>query len=97
MEHYDALLLDPPTFGRGSQGQVFKIERDLLPLLDLCRQLLRPKPSFVLLTCHTPGLTPEMLSHLMEQTFPRCDAEKGEMLIPSENFSLPSGTYARCS
>ncbi|NGX50754.1 MAG: Ribosomal RNA large subunit methyltransferase K [Chlamydiae bacterium] len=96
-KRYDALLLDPPSFGRGSQGQVFKIERDLLPLLDLCRQVVRPKPAFVLLTCHTPGLTPEVLGHLMEETFPRASTECGEMVIPSEKFSLPSGSYARCS
>lgn len=92
---YDALLLDPPSFGRGSQGQVFKIERDLLPLLDLCRQVLKLTPAFVLLTCHTPGLTPEILANLMQQTFPKLTTESGEMLIPSKNLPLPCGTYAR--
>lgn len=94
-KRYDALLLDPPSFGRGSQGQIFKIERDLLPLLDLCRAVLKPKPSFVLFTCHTPGFTPEVLGNLMQQTFPKTSIESGEMLIPSKNLSLPSGTFAR--
>ncbi|MCB1081795.1 MAG: class I SAM-dependent methyltransferase, partial [Chlamydiia bacterium] len=49
---YDAVLLDPPSFGRGAQGQVFKIERDLPLLLALCKEVLKPNPAFVLLTCH---------------------------------------------
>ena len=52
---YDAIVLDPPTFGRGAKGEVFKIERDLSERLDLCRRLLSPEPLFLLLTCHTPG------------------------------------------
>ena len=96
-KRYDALLLDPPSFGRGSKGEIFKIERDLVPLLDLCRQVVRPKPSFVLLTCHTPGLTPEVLHYLIKQTFPQMSITSGEMIIPSSNAPLPSGTYARGS
>ncbi|MCB1107054.1 MAG: class I SAM-dependent methyltransferase [Chlamydiia bacterium] len=87
---YDALLLDPPSFGRGSQGQVFKIERDLPLLLSLCKQVLIPKPHFILLTCHTPGLTPKVLHTLLQQTFPSLHIDSGEMLLP-----LPSGCYAR--
>ncbi|MGE0832883.1 MAG: class I SAM-dependent methyltransferase [Simkaniaceae bacterium] len=94
-KQYDALLLDPPSFGRGAQGQVFKIEEDLVPLLELCRSVLKPRPAFVLLTCHTPGHTPEVLGNLLKQAFPKNVIEIGEMLIPSQHFSLPSGTYAR--
>ena len=92
---YDALILDPPSFGRGSQGQVFKIERDLLSLLDLCRKVLVQKPLFVLLTCHTPGLTPQVLRQVCSQMFPTLSIDSGEMLLPSKGFDLPSGSYAR--
>lgn len=92
---YDALLLDPPSFGRGAQGQVFKIEQEIVPLLDLCKQVLKPTPSFILLTCHTPGLTPKVLHHLLSQTFPKLSIDAGEMTLPSKNFPLPSGCYAR--
>lgn len=92
---YDALLLDPPSFGRGSQGQVFKIERDLPELLSLCKQILRPKPAFVLLTCHTPGLTPKVLEYLLADAFPELTLNSGEMLISSESRPLPTGCYAR--
>ncbi len=93
---YDGLLLDPPSFGRGSQGQVFKIEKDLPELLSLCRQVLKPKPSFILLTCHTPGLTPKVLHHLLEDHFPDLFFDSGEMLIPSAtSYPLPTGCYTR--
>ncbi|MDJ0652174.1 MAG: class I SAM-dependent methyltransferase [Simkaniaceae bacterium] len=92
---YDSLLVDPPSFGRGSQRQVFKIERDLLPLLKLCKQVLKTRPSFILLTCHTPGLTPKVLCNILGQLFPALSIDSGEMLLPSQNFPLPSGCFAR--
>src|SRR5215813_10113749 len=62
---YDAVVLDPPSFGRGSKGEVWKLERDLPALLDLCRQVLSNVPLFVLLSAHTPGVTPLVLEHLL--------------------------------
>lgn len=50
---YDTIVLDPPSFGRGPKGEVFKLEKDLIPLLKLCKQL---QPKFILLSCHTPGI-----------------------------------------
>jgi 23S rRNA (cytosine1962-C5)-methyltransferase len=50
---YDAILLDPPSFGRGPRGEVWKIDRDLDRLLGECRRLLSPSPLFVVLTLHT--------------------------------------------
>jgi len=90
---YDAILLDPPTFGRGAQKEVFKIERDLHPLLDLCKQLLSDFPLFLILTCHTPGLTPTVLQHLISQKF-KGRAEFGELFLFSpKTLSIPSGSY----
>lgn len=92
---YDGILLDPPTFGRGNQGEVFKIETDILILLDLCRQLLSSRPKFVIFTCHTPGMTPLVLSHLFHQVF-GCSSETGEMILSSPGvLPIPSGTYLR--
>src|SRR3989344_2704065 len=61
---YEGILLDPPTFGRGSQGEVFKIEEGILPLLELCKAVLSTQPRFLVFSCHTPGLTPLVLQHL---------------------------------
>jgi 23S rRNA (cytosine1962-C5)-methyltransferase len=91
---YDAILLDPPTFGRGKSGEVFKIERDLLPLLQKCRSLLSENPLFTLLTCHTPGYTPLALKQLFEEVFEKREIEAGEMSLQG-SFALPSGTFAR--
>lgn len=96
---YDAIILDPPSFGRGAKGEVFKIEDEILPLLDDCRQLLSDKPLFVLFTCHTPGFTPLAMQHLMHQMMAGFEGEcdTGEMVLRGgkEVLSLPSGTYAR--
>lgn len=91
---YQGVILDPPTFGRGSKGQVFKIERDLIPLLGLCKEVVA-RDGFIVLTAHTPGFTPTVLHHVLTQTQHKGEIEAGEMLIPSESFSLPSGSYAR--
>jgi 23S rRNA (cytosine1962-C5)-methyltransferase len=93
---YDGIILDPPTFGRGSQGEVFKIERDILPLLELCNELLTKKPLFVIFSCHTPGFTPLCMRHLIEQTLPKGKIEVGEMALHSEGaLPIPSGSFAK--
>jgi 23S rRNA (cytosine1962-C5)-methyltransferase len=92
---YDGLIIDPPTFGRGAQGEVFKIEREIVPLLEACRALLSERPRFVIFTCHTPGFTPLVLEHLLSQLFSRTP-ETGEMLLGSPGaLSIPSGSYGR--
>lgn len=100
---YQAIILDPPTFGRGPKGEVFKIENDLVPLLQACRSLLAPDALFVLYSCHTPGFTPiTMRNQLDIVTGGRTGAiEAGEMTVAEEQADasrarqLPSGVYAR--
>ncbi len=97
---YDAIILDPPSFGRGAKGEIFKIEEDLIPILTQCRQLLTPNPLFILFSCHTPGFTPVTMKHLLTQMMKdkRGEIDAGEMVLEGnqkETFSLPSGTYAR--
>jgi 23S rRNA (cytosine1962-C5)-methyltransferase len=94
---YHGVLLDPPSFGRGSQGQVFKIEEELVPLLGLVKNVLAPNAQFVVLTNHTPGLTGVVLKNCLEAVqFGVGDIDCGEMIIPSKSgWPLPSGSYAR--
>ncbi|MCP5469196.1 MAG: class I SAM-dependent methyltransferase [Chlamydiales bacterium] len=87
---YDGIVLDPPTFGRGKSLEVFKIEKDLPKLLDMCVEL---KPKFVLLSCHTPGYTPIVLKQLLQERFGE-NLTFGEMVLPGP-FDLPSGGFAR--
>ena len=93
---YEGIILDPPTFGRGSAGEVFKIERDILPLLELCSELLSEKPKFVIFSCHTPGFTPLCMRHLLGQTMPKGHIEVGEMALHSPGaIAIPSGSFGR--
>lgn len=105
---YDAIILDPPTFGRGAGGETYKIERDLKDTLSLVRDLLTEKPSFVLFSSHTPGLSRIVAENILGQLFPSARLESGEMLLESavrpaeqtnkqssNSFSCPSGIYCR--
>lgn len=95
---YDAIVLDPPSFGRGSQGEVFKIEEEIVSLLAHCRSLLSDHPLFLFFSCHTPGFTPVAMGHLLSQAMHGVKGSiiTGEMLLEGESaLSIPSGTFAR--
>ena len=94
---YDAVLLDPPSFGRGKSGELYKIEHALLETLQLCKNVLSEQPAFVYLTSHTPGFTPTVLSNLLRQLLPSGTLEQGEMLLQGEApiYNVPSGTWSR--
>jgi len=94
---YDAVLLDPPSFGRGKKGELYKIEESLMTTLDLVHQVLSADPSFVLLTSHTPGFSPIVLSNLLRQYNADGTIEHGEMLLTgaAEVMDLPNGNWAR--
>ncbi len=96
---YDAVLLDPPSFGRGKSGELYKIEQALLETLQLVKDVLSEQPAFVYLTSHTPGFTPTVLSNLLQQLLPAGKLEQGEMLLRGEADALdvPSGTWSRWS
>lgn len=93
---YDAIILDPPSFGRGPQGQVFKIEEKISELLFACAKLLTDDPLFVLFSCHTPNFSPLAMEHIFHDHFPLKGGvfDFGEMAIEG-NRALPSGTFAR--
>jgi len=94
---YDAIILDPPTFGRGQNNEMYKIERDLPETLSLCKQLLSPTPLFILISAHTPGFSPTVLQNVLGQTMGNGHCTCGEMLLTGAEGVLPtpSGTWAR--
>lgn len=94
---YDAIILDPPSFGRGASGEMYKIERDLKETLSLVKELLSPSPLFVLFSSHTPGISPIVAGNILSQLFPSAKVESGEMLLEGAQFACPSGVYARAS
>lgn len=96
---YDAIILDPPSFGRGSKGEVFKIEDHLPQILSSCRSLLSPSPLFLLFSCHSPGFSPIVMHHLMSQLMTGFSGaiDVGEMVLEGNKntLSVPSGVFAR--
>ncbi len=96
---YDGIILDPPTYGRGGNGETYKIERDLTETLRLCRALLSDDPLFLLLSAHTPGHTPIVLENILTQALRGLGGSfsAGEMCLTgaADVFKLPSGAYVR--
>ena len=92
---YDAIILDPPTFGRGAGGEMYKIERDLKETLGLVKDLLSDSPFFVLFSSHTPGLSPIVAENVLGQLWPSAALESGEMLLEGSSLPCPSGIFCR--
>jgi len=92
---YDGIILDPPTFGRGNKNEMFKLEDQLLYLLELCNKLLNPKKGFILFTCHSLGMTSDHLHHVVDSTFSKGTIDVGDLsLKPKKGYTIPSGVYA---
>ena len=93
---YDAVILDPPTFGRGAGGELYKIERDLFETFELVRGVLSENPLFVLFSSHTPGLSQIVSENILRGEFPSIKKiETGEMLLEGKSVPCPSGIYCR--
>lgn len=82
---YDAIIMDPPSYGRGSNGEVWDIEKDLDELLKLCSEILSDKPLFVLINSYTTGLSKEVLVNLLKLRI----ANKYEGKISSYEVGIP--------
>jgi 23S rRNA (cytosine1962-C5)-methyltransferase len=92
---YDAVVLDPPSFGHGG-GQTWKLTTDLDPLLADCARLTGPEPAFMLLTCHTPGFDPATLASCWSRHFPQREIEASDLYLSTlDGRRLHSGTMAR--
>ena len=63
--HYDAIIMDPPSYGRGPKGEIWKIEESIYPLIQLCSQILTDNPLFFLINSYTTGLQPAVLSYMI--------------------------------
>lgn len=92
---YDAIIMDPPSYGRGPKGEIWKIEDAIHPLVKLCAQLLSDKPLFFLINSYTTGLAPSVLSYMMAVEI--CPKHKGS--VSAEEVGLPvsgSGLVLPC-
>ncbi len=95
---YDAIVMDPPSYGRGANGEVWNIEESLYMLIELCMQVLSDNPLFFLINSYTTGLSPTILSNILSMTIKqKGNISCGEIGLPMKDSSLilPCGIYGR--
>ena len=82
--HYDAIIMDPPSYGRGPKGEIWKIEESIHGLIQLCTQLLSEDPLFFLVNSYTTGLQPAVLTYMIAT-----ELKKFKGFVRSEEIGLP--------
>lgn len=99
---YDAIIMDPPSFGRGVSGEVWKLEKDLWNLLTTCKNILSDNPKFILINSYTHGLSPLSIYNISMDCFGSLLQENsniacGEIGLPfrQNRRVMPCGTYCR--
>ena len=97
--HYEGIIMDPPRFGRGPQGEVWKIEEDLSKLIAACKMVLSVKPVFILLNAYTADLSSIVLHHLLGDMTKDLGGKItfGELALKETlgGRLLPNGIFAR--
>lgn len=97
--HYDAIIMDPPSYGRGPKGEIWKIEDAIFPLIQLCAKLLSDRPLFFLVNSYTTGLAPAVLTYMLstELRVFRGSVASQEIGLPvsSNGLVLPCGASGR--
>lgn len=96
---YDAIIMDPPSYGRGPNKEVWKFEKNIYYLIDLCMQVLSDKPLFFLINSYTAGISHIVLQNILKTTmlkkYPNGMLDSGEIGLPikRDNLVLPCGIY----
>ena len=97
--HYDAIIMDPPSYGRGPKGEIWKIEDAIYPLIELCAQLLTDQPLFFLVNSYTTGLQPAVLHYMISTAlkgYPgSVAAEEIGLPVSCNGLTLPCGASGR--
>ena len=97
---YDAIIMDPPSYGRGANGEVWQFENNIYDLVDLCTRVLSDKPLFFLINSYTTGISSKVLENILNLTVSKNYKGKvssGEVGLPMENSKLvlPCGIFGR--
>ena len=96
---YDAIIMDPPSYGRGANGEVWKFEENIEELISLCMQVLSEKPLFFLVNSYTTGISSMVIENILRMHFKKGKGifENGEIGLPMKNTNqiLPCGIYAK--
>ena len=101
--HYDAIIMVPPSYGRGPKGEIWKIEKKIFPLVQLCTKVLADKPLFFLINSYTTGLQPAVLSYMLNLELKSRfggTVEADEIGLPvrgKQGLVLPCGASGRWS
>lgn len=97
--HYDAIIMDPPSYGRGPKGEIWKIEESVYPLIQLCSQILTDNPLFFLINSYTTGLQPAVLSYMISTVLGTANgtvtANEIGLPVSSNGLVLPCGASGR--
>lgn len=97
--HYDGIIMDPPSYGRGPKGEVWKIEEAIFPFIQLCAQLLSEKPLFFLVNSYTTGLAPSVLTYMISTALKAhggsVEAQEIGLPVTSSGLILPCGASGR--
>ena len=97
---YDAIIMDPPSYGRGPGGEVWKLEQNLWPFVSLCAGVLSDDPLFVIINSYTTGLSASVLSYVTESIFTRkfggrSDSQELGLPVTDTGLFLPCGATCR--
>lgn len=94
---YHGIIMDPPSYGRGPRGEVWRLEDNLQELLLKAREVLDPEFSFLLINSYTTGVSPTSLKNILKLTFPGNKIQTGEIGLPviEDDLVLPCGIYGR--
>ena len=98
--HYDGIIMDPPSYGRGPKGEVWKIETSIYPLIQLCSQLMSDKSLFFLINSYTTGLQPAVLNYMIStailpKTGGVVTADEIGLPVSGNGLVLPCGASGR--
>ena len=94
---YHGIIMDPPSYGRGPKGEVWRLEDNLQELLDKVKDVLDDDFSFLLINSYTTGVSPISLENILKTTFPDENIDTGEIGLPivENDLVLPCGIYGR--
>lgn len=100
--HYDGIIMDPPSYGRGPKGEIWKIEEKIFPLIQDCRKILSDDPLFFLVNSYTTGLQPAVLHYMLSTALKgipgTVEADEIGLPVTKTGLVLPCGASGRfCS